>query len=258
MQQVADGLRIGYRMIDTASHYENEADVANALQRAKVSRSDVFLITKIWFDDMGDRAAAAIQESLARLSTDYVDLLLMHFPGANDAVQSPGANRKRREETWRAMEEAKARGQAKDIGVANFTRRHLKELFEYCRTPPAVLQTEIHPYFQQSKLVEFCRQSNLQIQSFSPLAHGELNLLEDKLLKSIAAKHGKTPAQVVLRWLQQLSITPIVFSRSRQRLEENWATVAADFTLSAGEMDRISFLDRDTEARIGFNPNLIA
>ena len=183
LQQVSDGLQVGYRVIDTASHYENEAEVAEAVGRAGLQRSDVFIITKVWFDDMGERAPEAIQESLKRLNTDYVDLLLMHFPGANDALQSPSANRKRREMTWRAMEAAKAQGQAKSLGVANFTRRHLKEMFEYCRDRPSVLQTEIHPYFQQTKLVEFCRQNSLQLQSFSPLAHGELNLLEDTGLR---------------------------------------------------------------------------
>ena len=183
LQQVSDGLQVGYRVIDTASHYENEAEVGEAVGRAGLQRSDVFIITKVWFDDMGERAPEAIQESLKRLNTDYVDLLLMHFPGANDALQSPSANRKRREMTWRAMEAAKAQGQAKSLGVANFTRRHLKEMFEYCRDRPSVLQTEIHPYFQQTKLVEFCRQNSLQLQSFSPLAHGELNLLEDTGLR---------------------------------------------------------------------------
>ena len=255
LQQVSEGLQVGYRVIDTASHYENEPEVAEAVRRAELERDKIYLITKIWFDDMGDRAPEAIQESLRRLNTDYVDLLLMHFPGANDVLQSPAANRERRERTWRAMEDAKSQGRARSIGVANFTRRHLKELFEYCREPPAVLQTEIHPYFQQSKLVDFSKQNGLQIQSFSPLAHGDLNLLEDKVLKSIASTHQKSSAQVVLRWLLQQNISPIVFSRSRQRLVENLDT---NFRLSDQDMDRISFLDRDSAARVGFDPNLIA
>eukprot|EP00439_Symbiodinium_sp_Y106_P085888 s323_g30.t1 len=255
-QQVLDGLQLGYRVIDTASHYDNESEVAQAVRESQVQREDVFLVTKIWFDDMGEKAPEAILESLRRLDTEYVDLLLMHFPGANDALQSPSANRKRRETTWRAMEEAKSSGRAKSIGVANFTRRHLKEMFEYCREPPSVLQTEIHPYFQQTKLVEFAVQKGLQVQSFSPLAHGELNLLEDRVLKSIAATHEKSTAQVVLRWLLQKNILPIVFSRSRQRLAENLDT---NFQLSSEDMDRISFLDRDVaDARVGFDPNLIA
>eukprot|EP00434_Breviolum_minutum_P045011 symbB.v1.2.040270.t1/scaffold7114.1/size13255/1 len=230
-EQVYQGLKIGYRFIDTASHYDNEGSVAGAIRRAAVPREELFLVTKIW----------------KRLETDYVDLLLIHFPGTNDAIQSPGTNRKRREDTWKQLETAKLNGQAKSIGVANFTRRHLKEILSSCKEPPEVMQTEVHPYFQQSELLELCRQKNLQIQAFSPFAHGELGLLDDRLLKEIAAKHQRTVPQVVLRWLLQQGITPIAFSRSTQNMRENWAAVQEDWQLSPRELDRISLLDRGQE-----------
>ncbi|CAK9109046.1 unnamed protein product [Durusdinium trenchii] len=258
--QVYEGLKIGYRLLDTASHYENEGNIADAIRRSGIPREDVFLITKIWFDDMGERAAPAFQESLKRLQTDYVDLLLIHFPGTNDAVQSPAANAKRRAETWRVLEEAKAAQQApfeaRSIGVANFTRRHLKQLLATCKESPEVMQTEVHPYFQQPELLELCRQKNLKIQAFSPLAHGELGLLNDRLLTGIAAKYQRSVAQVVLQWLLQQDITPIAFSGSPKNMMENFAV--KDFSLTSQEMDRISFLDRGPNARVGFDPNLIA
>jgi len=253
--QVMAGLSAGYRWIDTASHYENEECVARALERAGVARSDVKLVTKVWFDDMGDAAAAAIRGSLARLRTEYVDLLLVHFPGSNDAVQSPAANRQRREDTWRALEAAHSSGAARAIGVANYTRRHLKELLGYCRVPPAVNQLEYHPYFQQVDLVDYCVSKGVQPMAFSPLAHGELRLLENRVLRRIADAHGKTPAQVTLRWLLQLGIPPVVFSTSRERLQENAGVT--DFTLTDAEMTQISFLDR-SGGRVGFDPALIA
>lgn len=255
-EQVYRGLKIGYRFIDTASHYENESSVAAAVRRSGLPREQLFLVTKIWFDDMGERTSEALQESLKRLETDYVDLLLIHFPGTNDAIQSPGRNRLQREETWRQLEAAKANGQARSIGVANFTRRHLKEILSSCKESPEVIQTEVHPYFQQPELLEFCRQKNLQVHAFSPLAHGELGLLEDRLLTEIALKHQRSVPQVVLRWLLQQGITPIAFTQSPKNMQENWATVQEDWQLSERELDRISLLDRG--ARVGFDPNLIA
>eukprot|EP00435_Cladocopium_sp_Y103_P013259 s20_g3.t1 len=236
-EQVYQGLKIGYRFIDTASHYENEASVAAAVRRSGLPREQLFLVTKIWFDDMGERTTEALQESLKRLETEYVDLLLIHFPGTNDAIQSPGRNRLQREETWRQLEAAKAQGQARSIGVANFTRRHLKEILSSCKEAPEVIQTEVHPYFQQPELLEFCRQKNLQVHAFSPLAHGELGLLEDRLLTEIALKHQRTVPQVVLRWLLQQGITPIVFTQSPKNMQENWAAVQEDWQLSERELD---------------------
>jgi len=255
VQQVLAGLTAGYRLIDTASHYENEEAVATALEQAKIPRGDVKLVTKVWFDDMGDKAGAAIQESLARLRTDYVDVLLVHFPGSIDAVQSPATNRRRREQTWRALESAHKSGVAKTIGVANYTRRHLKELLGYCQVPPAINQLEIHPYFQQVDLVDYCLSKGVQPMAFSALAHGELRLLENTVLQDIATAHNVTAAQVVLCWHLQRGIPPVVFSASAARLKENLNV--SGLTLSDSEMTKISFVDRGS-GRVGFDPNLIA
>lgn len=255
VKQVAAGLAAGYRLIDTASHYGNEGAVARGIERAGLARSDVKIVTKVWFDDMGEAAAGAIRDSLARLETDYVDLLLIHFPGTNDMVQSPATNKRLREQTWRALEEAHGKGVARAIGVANFTRRHLKELLGYCRVAPSVNQLEVHPYFQQTELLEFCRGKGVQPMAFSPLAHGELKMLEDKVLRTIAEAHGRTTAQVTLRWLLQLGIPPVIFSASTQRLKENLGVTG--FSLTDAEMNRISLLDR-VNGRVGFDSNIIA
>ncbi|CAJ1331897.1 unnamed protein product [Effrenium voratum] len=245
-EQVLNGLSLGYRVIDTASHYDNEVSVGKALVRSKVPREEVFLVTKVWFDDMGERASQAIQESIGRLDT-YVDLLLVHFPGTNDAIQSPTANRRLRETTWRALEDAKSAGLTRHLGVANFVRRHLKELLAFCREAPEVMQTEVHPYFQQPELLDLCKRNNLQVQAFSPLAHGQLALLEDPLLKKLGAKYQRSPAQVVLSWLLQKGIAPIAFSRSLERMKEN---LSGGFVLTAAELERIDLLDRGEDARV--------
>lgn len=255
-KQVAAGLAAGYRWLDTASHYNNETDVAEGIRRSGFARSDVNIITKIWFDDMGEGAAGAIKDSLQRLRTDYIDLFLIHFPGSIDAVQSPATNRRLRQQTWKALEEAKAAGVVREIGVANFCKRHLKELLGFCKVPPAVNQMEIHPYFQNQELVDYCVAQNVQPMAFSPLAHGELRLLEDATILKVAAAHKLTPAQVVLRWLLDRDIPPVMFSSSAERLCENLGALDASRKLSQGEVERICALER-RRGRVGFDPNLI-
>lgn len=255
-QQVLAGLKVGYRWIDTASHYGNETNVAEAIRKSGLMRSEVYIVTKVWFDDMGDATAGNIDESLKRLKTDYVDLLLVHFPGTTDVLQDPTSNKAVRQKTWAAFEAAKSAGKARQIGVANFCRRHLKELLGYCKIKPAVNQLEIHPYFQNSDLIDYCLQSGVQPMAFSPLAHGELKLLENRTLVDIARAHQCTPAQIALRWLLDQNITPVMFSTSPERLRENFG--ALDFALTADERQRILLLDKGRDARVGYDPNLIA
>eukprot|EP00929_Paragymnodinium_shiwhaense_P056931 TRINITY_DN28496_c0_g1_i3.p1 TRINITY_DN28496_c0_g1~~TRINITY_DN28496_c0_g1_i3.p1 ORF type:complete len:429 (+),score=95.24 TRINITY_DN28496_c0_g1_i3:153-1439(+) len=255
-EQVRQGLEAGYRWIDTASHYENEAAVAEGIRRAKLQRGDVKIITKVWFDDMGERAAASIRESLKRLDTDYVDLLLIHFPGTNDMLQDPVTNRRVREQTWRALEEAKEAGMAKAIGVANYTRRHMKELLSYCRLPPEVAQLEAHPYFPNSELIEYCISQGVQPMAFSPLAHGDLPLLKDKRLLELAESLGRTPAQVALRWSLDRGLPVVAFSSSRGRLAENLG--ALDFALPRAEVETLEGWDKGSNGRVGFDPNFMA
>lgn len=257
-QQVLTGLNLGYRLLDTASHYDNEADVAEGIAQSGIPRSDLQIITKVWMDDMGEGTMEAIRQSLKRLRTDYVDLLLVHFPGTNEIMQSPQANRRKRELTWKAMEEAQAAGMAKAIGVANYCRRHLKELFTYCSSPPAYNQLEIHPYFPQQDLVDYCREKSVPVMAFSPLAHGELRLLLDDDIVKVAKAHNRTPAQVVLKWLLQQGFPPVVFSSSAERMKENLLEGQdGDFELTEREMSRLSFMERD-HGRVGFDPNIIA
>jgi diketogulonate reductase-like aldo/keto reductase len=212
-QQVSEGLNAGYRFIDTATHYGNERSVGRALGDAVaagiVSRADVLVCTKVWFDDLGYTSTLkSVAASNERLSADVggADVVLIHFPGPNDSVQSPAKNKRLRQESWKALEQLRSEGRVKAIGVSNYVRRHMKELLAGCAVKPDVVELEIHPFNQQPELVALCRSNGIQVIGFSPLAHGDLPVLTNSLLVGIAADHGKSVPQVVLRWMLQENI----------------------------------------------------
>jgi len=212
-QQVSEGLDAGYRFIDTATHYRNERSVGRALGDAVaagiVSRADVILCTKVWFDDMGYASTLkSVAASNERLSADVggADVVLIHFPGPNDSVQSPAKNKRLRQESWKALEQLRSEGRVKAIGVSNYVRRHIKELLAGCAVKPDVVELEIHPFNQQPELVALCRSNGIQVMGFSPLAHGDLPVLTNSVLAGIAADHGRSVPQVVLRWMLQENI----------------------------------------------------
>ena len=222
----------GYRSIDTAALYGNERGVGRALRAGGVARDQLFVTTKVWNDDMRrDRVEAAFEESMRRLALDYVDLFLLHWPIAGKITRS-----------WQALEKLHRTGRIKAIGVSNYMIPHLDELLAAAGIVPAVNQIEFHPYLQSKPLVAYCRAKGIQVEAWSPLMQGG-PVLRDRTLAEIAAKHGKTVAQVVLRWDVQGGVVTIPKSVQTQRIAENAGSF--DFALSDTEMQAIAALDRD-------------
>jgi len=240
--EVRYGLSIGYRTIDTAALYANEGSVGRILRESGLARDEVFVTTKLWNNDQGyDSTLRAFDGSLGRLGFDYVDLYLVHWP-------SPEKMR----ETWRAMEEIHASGRARAIGVCNFLVHHLETLGGLANVPPALNQFEHHPRLQQPELVEYCQGHGITVQAWAPIMRGRVLLIPE--LVQIAQAHGKTPAQVSIRWILQRGVTTIPKSIHERRLAEN--ADVYDFELTGAEMAIIESLDR--AERIGPDPDRYA
>jgi len=234
-RSVLDALEIGYRSIDTAAAYHNEEAVGKAIKNSGVPREELFITTKLWIQDAGyEKAKKAFETSLKKLGLDYLDLYLIHQP-FNDVYGS-----------WRAMEELYKEGKIRAIGVSNFRPDRLMDFILYNEIVPAVNQIETHPYFQQIDNQKFLKENKVQHESWSPLGMGKLNVFEDKLLLAIAAKHNKSVAQVVLRWLIQRDIVVIPKSVHKNRIEENFNVF--DFTLTEQEMEQIKTLDQNASS----------
>jgi 2,5-diketo-D-gluconate reductase A len=238
---VTQALLTGYRHIDTASAYGNEAGVGQAVHASGLGRDEVFITTKCFNDDHGrEQAKRALRESLDRLEMAYVDLYLIHWPvPAHD----------RYVETWRALVELQADGLARAIGVSNFQPAHLERIVGETGVTPAVNQVELHPRFQQAGLRREHAELGIVTEAWSPLAQGEV--LDDPEIVRIAEAHGKTPGQVVLRWHLQLGNVVFPKSVTPERIEENFDVF--DFHLSAAEMEAIEALDAGE--RIGPDPD---
>lgn len=231
-------LEIGYRAIDTASVYENEAGVGRAVRESGVAREDLFVTTKVWNDDQGyDQTLQALAVSLDRLQMDYVDLYLIHWPVKGKI-----------HETWRALEKIYDDGRAKTIGVSNFLEEHLDELLSDSQIPPMVNQIEFHPHLQQPELVDYCRNQGIQVEAWSPLMKGQVFELPE--LTRIGEKHGKSPGQATLRWQLQRGLVTIPKSVKRDHLQSN--AQVFDFTLTDEDMRVINSLDQGR--RIGPDP----
>lgn len=240
---VADALEVGYRHIDTARIYGNEAGVGRAIAASGIPREELFVTTKLWNDDQGTQSVFdAFDASLERLGLDYVDLYLIHWPTpAND----------RYVETWRAFERLRESGRTRSIGVSNFLVPHLERLLAETGTVPAVDQIELHPYHQQPATAAFAEEHGIGIEAWGPLGQGKYPLLEVPEVTDAAAAHGVTPAQVVIRW--HLQRGHIVFPKSnrRERMAENFDVFG--FALSDAEVDAITALER--EGRVSSHPD---
>jgi len=237
--EVAYALRVGYRGIDTASMYGNEEGVGRAIERSGVPRDDLFVATKMWNDEQGyTRTLAACEQSLRRLGLDHVDLYLVHWP-------VPGLL----QDTWRAMEELLAKGSVRAIGVCNFLEEHLEDLLSFATVPPALDQVEHHPRLQQPELREYLRAHGITMQAWAPIMRGGVASIPE--IVAIADAHGKTPAQVAIRWILQHGVTTIPKSVHEARIAEN--ADVYDFELTAAEMAAIDGVDRGE--RLGRHPN---
>lgn len=230
-QCVSDAISVGYRMIDTAQAYGNEKGVGTAVKTSGLPREAFFLVTKIWITNAGyERAKASIDESLRRLQTDYIDLLLIHQP-FNDYYG-----------TYRAMEEAYRSGKARAIGVSNFYPDRFVDLAEFCEVKPMVNQVETHVFNQQVKAQEIMQRYGTQIMSWGPFAEGRNNFFSNPVLETVGKLHEKTVAQVALRYLIQRGVAVIPKSVHKERMAENLNVF--DFELNNEEMTAISGLDR--------------
>lgn len=236
-------IKHGYRSIDTAAIYENEEGVGQGiregLKEAGISREDLFVTSKVWNADLGyESTIAAYEKSLQKLGLEYLDLYLIHWP-----VEG------KYKEAWRALETLYKEGKVKAIGVSNFQIHHLKDLMEDAEVKPMVNQVECHPRLTQKEVQAFCKEQGIQLEAWSPLMQGEL--LDNEVLQAIATKHGKSVAQVILRWDLQNGIVTIPKSTKEHRIVEN--STVFDFELTKEEMNEIDGLNQNH--RVGPDPD---
>ncbi|WP_010630793.1 aldo/keto reductase [Sporolactobacillus vineae] len=236
-------LQHGYRRIDTAALYHNEALVADAIKKSGLKREDVFITTKLWNSDHGrEKTLAAFQKSLERLDTDYVDLYLIHWPSAHYA------------ESWQTITELYHAGRIRAIGVANFEKEHLEKLAQNSDLIPMVDQVQTNPNMQQRELHRYLTDHHIQHEAWGPFGHGNQNLFRQKYLVGLAAKYSKTTAQIILRWNLQRNIAVIPKSVHPDRLQQNLDVF--NFALTDQEMDGIASLDKNSRRFVDPNNKL--
>jgi len=240
-QAALKALEVGYRSIDTAAIYKNEEGIGQALQETQVARDDIFVTTKLWNDDQLN-APQALETSLKKLQLEQVDLYLMHWPcPAKDNYV----------EAWKAMIELQKQGLTKSIGVCNFQEVHLKRLMDETGVRPVINQVELHPMLQQRTLHAWNAMHQIQTESWSPLAQGGKGVFDQAVIKELAKKYGKTPAQIVIRWHLDSGLVVIPKSVTPSRIEENFKVF--DFRLEKPEISEIAALDSGN--RLGPNPD---
>lgn len=230
LEAVGHALKAGYRLIDTASVYDNEGAVGKAINDSGIDRREIFLTTKVWTSQMGyDRTMRAFENSLKRLGQDHIDLYLIHMPYGDVSG------------TWRAMEHLYREGRVRSIGVCNFSEAHLTDLCLSSEIKPMVNQVECHPFTQQSGMFALCREADIQLEAWAPFAEGKNGIFHNPLLCDIARSHGKTVGQIILRWNIQRGVVVIPKSVRYERIIEN--SEIFDFSLSEDEMSLIAGLD---------------
>ena len=225
---VLSALQCGYRLIDTANAYVNEKAVGRAMRKSGISRDEIFLETKLWpsFYEQED----AVEKTLQRLGTDYIDLLLIHQPAGNYVAG------------YRQMEKAYKEGKVRAIGLSNFTPEQVQEILDICEVKPAVLQTEVHPYSQEKELKAFLDKEGIVIQAWYPLGHGDKALIQEPLFTEFGKKYGKSNAQIILRWHIQAGNIVIPGSKNPVHIKDNFNLF--DFALTDDEMAKITALDK--------------
>ena len=232
---VLDALKVGYRALDTAQSYFNEEQVGSAMVKSGVPRKDIFLTTKVWIEHYGyEQAKASVLESMEKLQTDYLDLVLLHQPFADYY----GA--------YRALEDLYEAGKVRAIGISNFYPDRMVDIASFARIRPMVNQVEVHPLHQQAEAREWLDKYGIQMEAWAPFGEGRGGLFENPVLTRIGAKYGKTPAQVMLRWHLQRGVVVIPKSTHIERMRENLDVF--DFTLTAEDMAAIAALDQKRSA----------
>ncbi|MFE4240913.1 aldo/keto reductase [Peribacillus butanolivorans] len=239
VESVKKAIEVGYRSIDTAAVYENEEGVGQAIRESGISREELFITSKVWNTDQGyETTLQAFDDSLKRLGLEYLDLYLIHWPGKDKYL-----------ETWKALEKLYNEGKVKSIGVSNFHVHHLEKLLANSEIKPVVNQIELHPLLTQVEIRDYCEKHDIKVEAWSPLGRG--SLIEEPTINHIAKKHGKSSAQVLIRWHLQHEIVVIPKSITPSRIEEN--AQVFDFSLSLNEMNQIDALNKNE--RFGSNPD---
>jgi len=234
-RSVVEAIQTGFRHIDTAASYLNEEAVGRGIKRSGVAREELFITTKLWIQSNGyEGTKAALERSLKRLQLDYLDLYLIHQPFGDVYGE------------WRAMEELYQQGKIRAIGVSNFQPDRIIDLMIHNKIAPAINQIEVNPFQQQIGAQQFLKENNIQVEAWAPFAEGKNNIFKNELLLSIAARHKKSVAQVILRWVSQRGIVVLSKSTRKERMRENIAVL--DFELSQEDLAAIKTLDTNTSS----------
>ena len=236
---IKNALNLGYKMIDTASFYNNEVGIGNGIKESGIDRKDIFIVTKLWNDDHGyDKTIEAFNKSLNNLQVDYIDLYLIHWPNKLNA------------ETWRAFEHLYETGKVKAIGVCNFKVEHLEELKKTAKIMPMVNQVEIHPFSTKNNIINYCKDNNIKVVAWSPISRGRV--LSSDLMIDLSQKYKKSIVQIVLRWHMQKGVIPIPKSSNENRIKENIDIF--DFEISSEDMKAIDSLDEGYDMSVTTPP----
>lgn len=238
---VKSAIESGYKSIDTATAYGNEEYVGEAIKASNIKRENIFITTKLWNDDQRtDNVRGAFENSLKLLKVDYVDLYLIHWPVKEKFVQS-----------WLELEQIYKEGLAKSVGVSNFLEHHIDAIREKSDLIPVVNQVECHPFLSQKSLLKYCKERNIQLEAWSPLGASKNNILDNEVIKELAQKYGKSPAQIILRWDIECGLITIPKSSNKQRQKQNIDIF--DFSLLPEEIQKIDSLNKNL--RVGSHPD---